>query len=134
MLLVKVKSIIRNIVGTNAWGYILFWPWNLVFCAFMLFGFAPLVLVQVLISVAGGIVPPIYLVVGVILVLIPLSAVALAATVLRRSPERLFALAYGVEWPLMFMLALRFFVLRDATPGVTLILSLATLGNAVLLW
>ncbi|MBI4791139.1 MAG: TIGR02921 family PEP-CTERM protein [Chloroflexi bacterium] len=134
MKLTTATSFIRRVATANFWGYVLFWPWNLIFVTFLLLGFAPLVLVELLVSVAGGVVPPVFLAVGVTLVLIPLTAIALAATVLRRSPERLFALAYGVEWPLMFMLALRFFILRDATPGVTLILSLAALGNAALLW
>ena len=56
-MMTKVSSVVRRMAGSNAWGYILFWPWNLVFCTFMLFGFAPLILVQVLVAVAGGIVP-----------------------------------------------------------------------------
>jgi putative PEP-CTERM system integral membrane protein len=113
---------------------VLFWTWNPIFVAFMLLGFAPLVLAGLVMSVVGGLVPPLYLVVGVVLVLIPLSAIVLALTVLRGEPDRLFALAYGVEWPLMFMLAVRFFILRDATPGVSLVISIATLGMAALLW
>ncbi len=124
----------RRIAASRLGGYVLFWTWNPIFVAFMLLGFAPLVLAGLVASVAGGMVPAVYLVVGVVLALIPLSAIVLGATVLRSEPDKLFALAYGVEWPLMFMLAVRFFLLRDATPGVSLVISLATLGMAALLW
>ncbi len=127
-------STLRRIIGHGIWSYLLFWGWNLIFIIFMLLGFAPLVLLDLINAVSRGVVPPVFFIVGVMLALIPLGAVAMGVTLLRTSPERLFALAYGVEWPLMFVLALRFFVLRDATPGVTLILAMATFGMATLLW
>jgi len=79
-------------------------------------------------------IPAQYLAYGIILAAIPAAALILGLTLLRRSPDRLFALGYGVEGPLMLILAFRFFVVRDATPAVTLLLSVGVLGMATLVW
>ncbi|MGH2542880.1 MAG: TIGR02921 family PEP-CTERM protein, partial [Ardenticatenaceae bacterium] len=41
---------------------------------------------------------------------------------------------YGVEGPLMLLLAVRFFVVQDMTPGVALLMAIAGIGMATLLW
>ncbi|MBN1217520.1 MAG: TIGR02921 family PEP-CTERM protein [Anaerolineae bacterium] len=124
----------RKLVNAKGWGYGLFWSWNLIFLAFMALGFAPQVLPEMITAVRTGTVPAAYLVYAVILTLIPLVAVILGATVLRRSPGRLLQLGYGVEGPVMLLVALRFFVVRELTPAVTLLLVIAGLGMATLLW
>ena len=118
----------------SLWGYGLFWSWNLIFLAFMALGFAPQVLPSLIDSVRISQSPPEFLLYAVVLTLIPLASVLLALTVLRREPGKLLVLGYGVEGPLMLILALRFFVVREATAAVTLMLVLASLGMATLLW
>ncbi len=120
--------------GPRGLAYGLFWSWNTIFLAFMFLGFGPIVLPEVLTGVRSGAIPAQYLAYGIILTAIPAAALILGLTLLRRSPDRLFALGYGVEGPLMLILAFRFFVVRDATPAVTLLLSVAVLGMATLLW
>ncbi len=124
----------KYLTDTRGWSYFLFWSWNLIFLAFMLIGFAPTVLVELVTAVRGGSIPVQFLVYGAVLALIPLACVILGATVLRREPHKLFALGYGVEGPLMLMLAVRFFLLRDATPVVTLMLAAGLFSLGVLLW
>ena len=96
----------------------LFWSWNLVFVAFMLLGFAPVLLPETFIAVRSGAIPVAYLIYALVLALIPVACLVLGLTVLRRAPARLFALGYVIEGPLMLILAVRFFAIRQATPGV----------------
>ncbi|MBI5651150.1 MAG: TIGR02921 family PEP-CTERM protein [Chloroflexi bacterium] len=129
-----MKQVLRFIFDPRVWAYGLFWTWNLIFVAFMLLGFAPQMLPDLIAGVTTNIVPPLFLVAGITLTLIPVAAILLAIFPLRRAPEKLFALAYGIEWPLMFMLGLRFFLFRDANPAVALIMTLALIGMATLMW
>jgi putative PEP-CTERM system integral membrane protein len=125
-------STIRKVLGVCA--YALFWSWNVIFLAFMFLGFAPTLLLEVINAVRTNTIPVQFLVLGAILVVIPLAAVVLGLTVLRRSPGRLLAFGYGVEGPLMLIVAIRFFAVREATPILTLMLVIAALGLAALLW
>lgn len=124
----------RQKTFTERAAYGLFWSWNLIFLAFMVLGFAPRLLPEVLHSVRSGLTPVIYLIDGVVLSIIPVVAIVFGLTVLRGAPARLFALGYVVEGPLMLLLAIRFFLIRQATPGLTALLSIAGLGMAGFLW
>ena len=112
----------------------LFWSWNLIFLAFMSLGFAPIVLPETFTAVRTGSIPGAYLVYALILASIPVATVILGLTVLRRAPSRLFALGYVIEGPLMLMLAVRFFAIRQATLGLIIPMSIALLGMAAFLW
>jgi len=130
----STRTWLHWLVDVRLWGYGLFWSWNLIFLAFMSLGFAPLLLPETINSVRRGLTPPIFLVYILALTGIPVAAVLLGLTRLRRHPARLLALGYGVEGPLMLLLLLRFFVIRDATPIVNAITVLAGTGLAVFLW
>jgi hypothetical protein len=110
-----------------------FWTWNLIFLAFMSFGFAPIMLPEVITAVRTGTITAAFLVYALVLTSVPMAAVILGLTVLRRSPSRLFAMGFVVEGPLMLMLAVRFFLIRQATPGTTLMMAIALLGMAAFL-
>ena len=112
----------------------LFWSWNLVFVAFMLLGFAPVLLPETFIAVRSGSIPVAYLIYALVLALIPVACLVLGVTVFRRAPARLFALGYVIEGPLMLILAVRFFAIRQATPGVFFTFAIALLGMAAFLW
>ena len=130
----RMKKFARRLFSPRGWGYGLFWSWNIIFLAFMFLGFAPQALPEMVTAVRGGVIPAQFLVYAVILTAIPAVAVVLGLTVLRREPGRLLTLGYGVEGPLMLILALRFFVVREATPAVAVLLSIAGLGVATLVW
>jgi len=112
----------------------LFWSWNLIFLAFMALGFAPTLLTETFTAVRTGMIPAQYLIYGLVLALIPVAAVLLGLTLLRRAPTRLFALGYVVEGPLMLLLTVRLFLIRQATPAVTLLLLVTLLGMAGFCW
>jgi putative PEP-CTERM system integral membrane protein len=112
----------------------LFWSWNLIFLAFMTLGFAPRVLPDLIISVRTSVIPVQYLFYALVLSIVPLVAIILGLTVLRHHPGRLLALGYVVEGPLMLMLAVRFFFIRQSTPGVMILLTIASVGMAAFLW
>jgi putative PEP-CTERM system integral membrane protein len=116
------------------WAYVLFWSWNVIFLSFMVFGFAPRLLPEVMFAIRGGTLPVRYLMYAVLLSSIPLVAVILGITRLRRAPAQLLALGYVVEGPLMLLLAIRFFVIRQATPGLQFLLAIAILGMLAFLW
>ena len=114
--------------------YGLFWSWNAIFLAFMVLGFAPQVVPNLLVEVRAGLIPLNYLAFALVLSSIPLIAVLLGSTVLRKKPRKLFALGYVVEGPLMLLLAVRFFLIRQAPPSLTLLLVVAFLGMGTFLW
>jgi hypothetical protein len=108
-------TFLRKLTNPRLWAYGLFWSWNIIFLAFMFLGFAPRLLPEMITAVRSDVVPPAFLAYAAILTVIPALAVILGLTVLRRSPDRLFALGYGVEGPIMLILATRFFVIREMT-------------------
>jgi putative PEP-CTERM system integral membrane protein len=124
----------RKLANPRSWAYGLFWSWNIIFLAFMLLGFAPRLLPDLLTAVRGEAIPAAFLVYALLLTLIPVVAVVLGLTLLRRAPGRLLILGYGVEGPLMLMLAVRFFVVREMTLAMLVPLSAAALGVVTLLW
>jgi putative PEP-CTERM system integral membrane protein len=119
---------------SEKWAFGLFWSWNLIFVAFFALGFAPLMIPDLINSVRSGSIPIPFLIYGIILVSIPLIAILLGATVLRRQPRRLFALGYAVEGPLMLILLIRFFIIREANPAINFMLVVAAIGMGVFIW
>jgi putative PEP-CTERM system integral membrane protein len=124
----------RNLMSAESWAKGLFWSWNLIFIAFMVFGFAPRILPDLITAVRADAIPGSFLVYALVLTAVPLAAVVLGLTLLRRAPTRLFALGYVVEGPLMLLLAIRFFIIREASPAATFIFGVAALGMAAFLW
>ena len=114
--------------------YALFWSWNAIFLAFMLLGFAPLILLDLVTAVQANIIPLAFLVYALLLIAIPIACVILGLTLLREEPYKLFALGYAVEGPLMLLVAIRFFVVRELTPPLTFLLIVAALGMATFVW
>ncbi len=113
----------------------LFWAWNLIFLAFMSLGFAPNLLPEILRAVREEDLPATMMAWALVLAGIP----AMAALVgffsrLRGQPNRLFALGYGVEAPLMLLVGARFFALRSLSPGILLLVGMAVLGLSTYLW
>jgi len=112
----------------------LFWGWNAVFLAFMLLGFVPLQMPQLIQSVRSGVTPVFWLVFSVVMIAIPAAAALAGGLFLRRFPGRLFALAYVVEWPVLLVLLFRYFLIREGNPAVTVLLSWLAAAEAVFLW
>lgn len=132
--MISKKPFFRYWTNPDRWSQILFWSWNLIFLAFMAFGFAPRLLPEMVLAVQSGMVQEMFLVYAIILAAVPAVAAIVGFVFLRRSPARLFALGYAVEGPLMLVLAVRFFIIRQATPAVSLLLILGGLGMAAFLW
>ncbi len=129
-----MKNQKSNYALIDYFAYGLFWSWNVIFLAFMVLGFAPQVVPELLVEVRAGLIPINFLVYASVLSVIPLIAVLLGATVLRKKPRKLFALGYVVEGPLMLLLAMRFFLIRQAPASLTLLLAVASIGMGTFLW
>jgi len=112
----------------------LFWTWNLIFLAFMLLGLAPRLLPLLFVDVRSGLIPVNYLIYATALSAIPVVTVILGLIRFRQAPGSLFALGYVVEGPLMLLLAVRFFLIRQATPALALVMYVAGIGMAAFLW
>ncbi len=130
----KTFKFIRAVITWEGWAYGLFWSWNTIFLAFMVLGFAPQLLPEMIVAVQTETIPWTFLLYAIILTSIPIAAVVIGFTLLRASPGKLLLLGYGVEGPLMLMIAIRFFVVREMTPAVTILLTVAGLGILTLLW
>lgn len=124
----------QGMTRRERWASGLFWSWNLIFLAFMTLGFAPRILPDMILAVGTAAIPASFLLYALVLAAVPVAAIALGLTKLRRAPLRLFALGYVVEGPLMLTLAVRFFIIREATPGITALLAVASLGMGAFLW
>lgn len=134
-----MNGIKRSLSGTS-WigrarlGAGLFWLWNLVFVAFMLLGFGPALLPELLRTAGKGDVPWTFVGLIAVLTAVPLGALVMGYWRLRGDGRRLFALGYAVEGPLMGLLALRVFGFREANPAMALLLVLMFLGLSTYLW
>ncbi len=129
-----MKKLLHQINDSGVMWFGLFWTWNLIFLAFLLLGFAPLFLPSLLIGTQANIVPVSFAVTAILLVVIPIVAVILGATVLRREPRKLFALGYAVEGPLMLLVAIRLFVVREITTLMAFVFVVAALGMLTFVW
>jgi putative PEP-CTERM system integral membrane protein len=125
---------LKRIFDIRIWGYGLFWSWNLIFLAFMFLGFAPNVLPETIRGIQNDLIPLRYLASVILVTLIPLFAVLLGLTLLRRSPGKLLTLGYGVEGPLMVLLLVRIFAIRDATTAINLLYLCSAVGVFTLFW
>ena len=131
----KFRNFVRNyLFNGRVWAYTLFWTWNIIFLAFVAFGFGPTVLPEVWPAVQAGIIPSYFVLYGIILISIPVLTVVLGLTWLRKKPYHLLALGYGLEGPLMAILAVRFFALGVVNPAVALVLTIATIALITFLW
>jgi hypothetical protein len=110
----------------------LFASWNFIFLAFMALGFARRA-AEYFTAVRTGMIPA-YLLYALVLALIPLACVGLGWIKLRTSASRLFGLGYVIEGPLMLLLVVRIFAIRQATPGILLLMAIALLGMVAFLW
>lgn len=129
-----MKNTLARIIRSNTLPYGLFWAWNAIFLAFMLLGFAPIMLPSFLLAAQENIVPVSFAATALLLILIPVSAVILGFTVLRREPYKLFALGYAVEGPLMLLVAIRLFVVREMTTILAFVFVVAALGMLTFVW
>ncbi len=129
-----MTQLLSKIIHSPAWGYGLFWIWNLIFLAFILLGFAPLILPMMFLGAFANIIPFSFLVNALLLILIPLVAVGIGIYLQRTAPRKLFAFGYAVEGPLMLLVAFRLFVIRELTPMLTFILIVSALGMLTFLW
>lgn len=121
----------RRLAG---WARGLFWGWNVVFLAFVIFGFAPLKLPIIVMKVQEGVTPPIFLVYTLVIIAIPLLTTLIGVFFLRKEPYRLFALGYVLEWPLLLIMIFRFFFIMEGNPAITVLLVWLAAAEAVFLW
>lgn len=124
----------KHLAWQDRWAYGLFWSWNIIFVAFMVLGFAPRLLPELLTAYQEGQITGVYILAGVGLSLVPVAASLIGYFLLRRKPASLFALGYVVEGPLMALLAVRLFLIRQSTPSIDFLLIAAGLGMAVFIW
>lgn len=124
----------RNFDFRRRFPAFLFWSWNLIFLAFVIFGFAPTILPEMLKTIREEDLPLIFPITAVILTLIPIVVVLIGFFRLRYAPKLLLALGYGVEGPLMILIAIRFFVFRELNPAMTGLLVAAGIGMVTLIW
>jgi putative PEP-CTERM system integral membrane protein len=107
----------------------IFWIWNVCFLLLIYFGLLPLSGFEVVRAMVDGTIPFPFVVSLLGLLLVPPICTGLGAWRLRKHPVLLMRLFYGIEAPLLVLLLLRLFVLRQTTPGSTFVL--AAFGLAI---
>lgn len=127
------RTFFVNLGRFGAYG--LFWSWNIIFLTFLVLGFVPIVAVELFWSMREGVIPAQFVLYASTLASIPLLAILLTLlTRIHKDPMRLLAFGYGVEGPLMILLGMRFFLIRQIVPAVALLLTVAALGMFTLCW
>ena len=112
----------------------MFWGWNLLFLSVVLFGFMPVILFERLDSYRIGIIPAQFLVYGLLFCATPLLASIFGLWKLSKQPSKLSLLWFGVEAPIMILLAISFFTLRDVNDAMRILLLTTGLGLVTILW
>lgn len=116
------------------WAKGLFWGWNIIFLAFMILGFAPRLIPDLISAIRTNSITPLFLFYAVFLSLVPPLTMAFAYLVLRQDAYRLFALGYVIEGPLMLILAVRFFAIRQGSTGLMFLMYYVFLAMSAFLW
>lgn len=130
----KILARPEKLPWQDRWAGALFWFWNIIFMAFMFLGFGPVLIPALVVSVQTGVIGWQVLAYAVVLALIPAITMIIGFFRLRGENRRLLALGYVVEGPLMLMLAVRFFAVRQSSTGLNFLMIVAGLGMAAFLW
>ncbi|MDY6938065.1 MAG: TIGR02921 family PEP-CTERM protein [Cyanobacteriota bacterium] len=104
---------------------LIFWLWNLIFLALAYVVILPEVGRNLIEAVLNNEIQSEFLLTVVALVLVPTVCTIAGFVRLRKQPIELMRLFYGVEAPLVALLALRLFVFRELTIGSQLVLGTA---------
>ncbi len=125
---------IYNFLTNHRWGYLFFWGWNLIFGIMVITGFVPGVLIHVVPAVLEGLIPANFFVLSVIFMLTPFVFMYVGFRQFRDRPRALFGLLYGIEWPILAMLAFRFFAVKQLTPLMTFVFVVAGIAITIYGW
>lgn len=109
--------------------HVLFWSWHAVWLVGVVFGLVPHVLPELLVDTVEGQVPWGITLSAVTLALLPVATLV-GGWRLRHDHWRLFRLFYGVGGVAFSLLLFRLFFIREATPGVQLLLGTLAAGAA----
>ena len=129
-----MKTFLTKLTNKDAWAYSLFWSWNSDLSSIHDPRIRARILPEMIVAVGTSAIPASFLFSALVLTAVPIITIILGLTVFRRAPSKLFALGYVVEGPLMLILVVRFFIIREATTALTLLLAFAGFGVAAFLW
>ncbi len=122
----------RRVLGL-LFGHTLFWGWNLLFLSLLVFGYAPMVLSEMVIASWFGMVPWSITLPALVMLFLPFPFMAVGLWRLRHDPGRLLTLFYGVQAPLMLLCLVRIFAIGPLSPPTSLALGLFALSALGLL-
>ncbi len=105
-------------------GIALFWSWSFIFAVFIFAGLGPTVLAALLQAAYFGDLPWDYVLFTLLLGGLPLVFIPIGLWMSWLRPERMLALFYGLEAPLLTLCLVRLFLLRQLNPATTLMLVL----------
>lgn len=115
-------------------GYLVFWGWNLWFILWLWVGLGPLVFAEMLVATVYGMVPWTFAAFAMALVALPGVGVVLGLHPrLRGDPGRLLSVFYGIQAPLMLLIAIRLFAVQQLTWPTGLALAVVGAGAVALM-
>jgi putative PEP-CTERM system integral membrane protein len=130
----NLLTLLKSPATLRALGYVLFWSWHLLYLLFLFVGFSTITLPLMIQGVWAGWIPAQFLGYVIPLYLVPLLAIGLALTRLRKQPLRLLLLGYGIEAPFLIINLVRVFALRQLTPAMWWVAGIVFVGMLTLLW
>ncbi len=118
----------------SAAGALLFWPTNLFLVTLTLFGYTPILVVDMLVDATEGLVPWTFALGATLLAIVPVACTVGGMVLVgqRRSGEVL-ALLVGVEVPAMWLLGTRTFGMQELTGAAAIGITAGVLGLAAML-
>lgn len=129
-----MKKCLKTLFTPRKYGYLIFWAANLLLLIIMVAGFGPLIGVEMLRAVQGGVIPPQFLVMAMLLTGLPIIAIAIAVKVFKNNPDKIFAFGYGVELPIFILLLMRLFVFQEMTASASVVMLGLLVGVSALMW
>lgn len=129
----QLLTFIKSPTALRLLGYVLFWSWHLLYLIFLFAGFSTITLPLMIQGVWAGWIPAQFLGYVLPLYLVPLLAIGLALTRLRKQPLRLLLLGYGIEAPVLIINLVRVFALRQLNPAMWLVVGVVLVGMLTLL-
>ncbi len=100
----------------------LFWIWNIVFLIVIFFGAIPEFSRSLIEGFLRGNVPPVFIINFTFLIATPIASIIIALSIFRKQTEKIMRFFCGVELPILLILALQLFLIRELTiPSVFLL-------------
>ncbi|MGL5942349.1 MAG: TIGR02921 family PEP-CTERM protein [Waterburya sp.] len=112
----KLKKLLKFLAHSTFWG------WNLIFITVFYCGILPFIGIPLILATFDGNIPFDFIIAFLTLIIVPVATTYIGFRYLKKQPDQLMRLFYGVEAPLVTWCLLRLFLFRELTWASGLVL------------